>query len=418
LNFKMSTAGTMDKNGLDVEGIRKDFPILHQTISGKQLVYLDNAATSQKPVQVIDAITNYYKQYNSNIHRGAHHLAQLATEAYESSRKTIAEHLNANEREINFVRGTTEGINLVASTYGRKFLKEGDEIIISAMEHHSNIVPWQMLCEEKGCVLKVIPITDAGEIIQEEYRKLLNEKTKIVAIQYVSNALGSVHPVKQMIAEAHKTGAIVIIDGAQALPHMNLDVKDLDCDFLAFSGHKVYAATGIGVLYGKEKWLEEMPPYMGGGEMIKNVTFQKTTYNDLPYKFEAGTPNIEGGISLGFALNYINSIGLDKIAAQEEELLKYGTERLSAIEGLQMIGTAKHKSSVLSFIIRDLHPYDIGVLLNEQGIAIRTGHHCCEPLMGRLGIPGTCRASLAFYNTFEELDMLTEGIRKAIRLLQ
>lgn len=408
----------MEKQVLDVEGIRNDFPILHQTINGKKLVYLDNAATSQKPVQVIDAINNYYRQYNSNIHRGAHRLAQLATEAYENSRKTVARHLNAHEHEINFVRGTTEAVNLVASTYGRKFLKAGDEIIISAMEHHSNIVPWQMLCEEKGSVIKVIPITDSGEIILPEYRKLLNERTKIVALQYISNALGTIHPAKEMISEAHKAGAVVFIDAAQVLPHLKVDVKELDCDFLGFSGHKVYAATGIGILYGKEKWLEMMPPYMGGGEMIKTVTFEKTTYNELPYKFEAGTPNIEGGISIGVALNYINAIGLDKISAYEAQLLKYGTEKLSEIEGLQIVGTAKHKSSVLSFIVHGLHPYDIGVLLNEQGIAIRTGHHCCEPLMNRLGLPGTCRASLAFYNTREEIDLLAEGIKKAINLLQ
>ena len=408
----------ISKTLLDVEQIRKDFPILHQLVNKKPLIYLDNAATSQKPLAVINAINNYYTQYNSNIHRGAHHLAHLATEAYENARSIVAQHINAAEKEVNFVRGTTEAINLVASTYGRKFITKGDEIIISGLEHHSNIVPWQMLCEEKGATLKVIPITDDGEIIFEEYLKLLNEKTKIVSVPYVSNALGTINPVKEIIAAAHKVGAVVFIDAAQALPHQKVDVKELDCDFMGFSGHKVFAATGIGILYGKESLLEKMPPYMGGGEMIKNVTFEKTTYNELPYKFEAGTPNIEGGISLGTALNYINNIGLDKISAYEHELLEYGTEKLLEIDELKIIGRAKHKSSVLSFLVGDILPYDLGVLLNEQGIAIRTGHHCCQPLMNRLGIEGTCRASLAFYNTFEELDELVKGIKKAVTLLK
>ncbi len=408
----------ISKTLLDVEQIRNDFPILHQLVNKKPLIYLDNAATSQKPLTVINAINNYYTQYNSNIHRGAHHLAHLATEAYENARKTVAQHINAAEKEVNFVRGTTEAINLVAATYGRKFITKGDEIIISALEHHSNIVPWQMLCEEKGALLKVIPITDDGEIIFEEYLKLLNEKTKIVSVPYISNALGTINPVKEIIAAAHKAGAIVFIDAAQALPHQKVDVKELDCDFWGFSGHKVFAATGIGILYGKESLLEQMPPYMGGGEMIKNVTFEKTTYNELPYKFEAGTPNIEGGISLGAALNYINNIGLDKISAYEHELLEYGTEKLLEIDELKIIGRAKNKSSVLSFLVGDILPYDLGVLLNEQGIAIRTGHHCCQPLMNRLGIEGTCRASLAFYNTFEELDELVKGIKKAVTILK
>lgn len=403
---------------LDVELIRKQFPILHQTVNGKPLIYLDNGATSQKPLTVINAIDDYYKRYNSNIHRGAHHLAQLATEAYEAARKTVAEHLNAEEREINFVRGTTEAINLVASSYGRKFVHAGDEIIISALEHHSNIVPWQMLCEEKGAVLKVIPVNEAGEIIFDAYLKLLSPKTKIVSIGYISNALGTVNPVKEVINEAHKVGAVVFIDGAQALPHKKVDVKQLDCDFLGFSGHKVFASTGIGILYGKAELLEQMPPYMGGGEMIKNVTFEKTTYNELPYKFEAGTPNIEGGIALGAAINYINSIGLDKIEAYENELLKYGTKKLEEIEGLTIIGTAANKSSVLSFLVKDVHPYDLGVLLNEQGIAVRTGHHCCQPLMDRFGIEGTCRASLSFYNTHHEIDDLVKAIKKAITILK
>ncbi len=401
-----------------VEEIRKDFPILHQKVGGKQLVYLDNAATSQKPLAVINTIRDYYEHYNSNIHRGAHHLAQLATEAYEGARKTVAEHLNASEREINFVRGTTEAVNLVSSTYGRKFVSSGDEIIISAMEHHSNIVPWQMLCEEKGATLKVIPITETGEIIFEEYLKLLSDKTKIVSVAYVSNALGTINPVKEMIDAAHKVGAVVFIDAAQALPHSKVDVMELDCDFLGFSGHKVFASTGIGILYGKASLLEKMPPYMGGGEMIKNVTFEKTTYNELPYKFEAGTPNIEGGIALGAGLKYINGIGLDRISAYEHELLQYGTKKLLEIDELRIVGTAKNKSSVLSFLVKDVHPYDLGVLLNEQGIAVRTGHHCCQPLMDRLGIEGTCRASLAFYNTFDEIDVLTKGLKKAITILK
>lgn len=403
---------------LNIETIRQDFPILHQQVNGKQLVYLDNAATSQKPLAVINAIDDYYKRYNSNIHRGAHHLAQIATEAYENARTTVAKHINANsEREINFVRGTTEAINLVASTYGRQNVKAGDEIIISEMEHHSNIVPWQMLCLEKGATLKTIPLNEAGEIIYEEYLKLLSEKTKIVSIAYISNALGTEHPVKQLIADAHKVGAIVFIDGAQALPHKMVDVQDLDCDFLGFSGHKVFAGTGIGILYGKEALLEAMPPYMGGGEMIKQVSFKGTTYNDLPYKFEAGTPHIEGGISLGAALTYIQGIGMDKIAAYEHELLTYGTEKMLEIEGLRIIGTSKNKSSVISFLVGNIHPYDMGVLLNEQGIAIRTGHHCCQPLMEHFNIEGTCRASFAFYNTKEEIDTLVKAVKKAATIL-
>ena len=405
-------------NVFDVEQIRKDFPILHQTVNGKPLIYLDNAATSQKPLAVINTINDYYERYNSNIHRGAHHLAQLATEAYENARKTIAEHINASEKEVNFVRGTTEAVNLVASTYGRKFVKAGDEIIISALEHHSNIVPWQMLCEEKGATLRIIPINEAGEIVFEEYLKLLSPKTKIVSIAYVSNALGTINPVKEIIKEAHKVGAVVFIDAAQALPHQKVDVKELDCDFLGFSGHKVFAATGIGILYGREVLLEAMPPYMGGGEMIKSVSFEKTTYNELPYKFEAGTPHIEGGIALGAAINYINAIGLDNISGYEHQLLEYGTKKLLEIEDLRLVGTAANKSSVLSFLIKDVHPYDLGVLLNEQGIAIRTGHHCCQPLMDRFGIEGTCRASLAFYNTFDEIDALVKAIEKAVIILK
>lgn len=411
----LSTPSIMN---FDVQHIRSQFPILHQQVNGKQLVYFDNAATAQKPIAVIKAIDDYYEHYNSNIHRSAHHLAQLGEKAYEGARATIAKHLNAaSEVEINFVRGTTEAVNLVASTYGRQNVKAGDEIIISEMEHHSNIVPWQMLCEEKGATLKVIPINDKGEILFEEYLKLLSPKTKIVSIAYVSNALGTIHPVKQIIAEAHKVGAVVFIDGAQALPHMKVDVQDLDCDFLGFSGHKVFAGTGIGVLYGKKALLEAMPPYMGGGEMIKTVSFKGTTYNNLPYKFEAGTPHIQGGISLGAAIDYINEIGVDRISAYEHELLEYGTEQLSAIDGLRIVGTADNKSSVISFLVGDIHPYDLGVLLNEQGIAIRTGHHCCQPLMERFGIEGTCRASFAFYNTKEEIDTLATALRRAVKML-
>ncbi len=397
--------------------LRAQFPILNQKINGKPLVYLDNAATSQKPQRVIDAINKYYTEYNSNIHRGAHHLAQLATEAYENSRTTIAKHLNASEREINFVRGTTEAVNLVANTYGRQNIKAGDEIIISGMEHHSNIVPWQMLCEEKNAVLKVIPVLENGTLDIEAFEKLLSERTKIVSVVYISNSLGTINPVKHIIEKAHEVGAVVFLDGAQALPHLKVDVRALDCDFLGFSGHKVFAPTGIGVLYGKEKLLQAMPPYMGGGEMIKTVSFSGTTYNDLPYKFEAGTPNIEAGIVLGEAIDFINEVGIENIAKQEQELLSYATKKLLEIEGLRVIGTAPEKSSVVSFLVGEIHPYDIGVLLNEQGIAIRTGHHCCQPLMERFGIEGTCRASFSFYNTFEEADTLVNGVKMAVRML-
>jgi len=401
----------------NIAHFRAQFPILHQTVNGKPLVYLDNAATSQKPQRVIDAINKYYSAYNSNIHRGAHHLAQLATEAYENSRTTIARHLNASEREINFVRGTTEAVNLVANTYGRQNVKAGDEIIVSSMEHHSNIVPWQMLCEEKHAVLKVIPVLENGTLDMEAYEKLLSARTKIVSVVYISNSLGTINPVKHIIDKAHEVGAVVFLDGAQALPHLQVDVRALDCDFLGFSGHKVFGPTGIGVLYGKEKLLQAMPPYMGGGEMIKTVSFSGTTYNDLPYKFEAGTPNIEAGIVLGEAIDFINEAGIENIAEREQELLKYATEKLLEIEGLRVIGTAPEKSSVVSFLVGEIHPYDIGVLLNEQGIAIRTGHHCCQPLMAGFGIEGTCRASFAFYNTFEEVDALVAGVKMAARML-
>lgn len=403
---------------LDINKIRADFPILDIKVKGKALVYLDNAATSQKPLRVINKITEYYEATNANIHRGAHYLANKATEEYENARKAIADHLNAkSEREINFVRGTTEAINLVAKTWGRKYVKAGDEIIISALEHHSNIVPWQMLCEEVGANLLVIPVNDKGEQIYEAYEKLLSDKTKLVSTSYISNSLGTINPVKDIIAAAHKVGAKVFIDAAQALPHMKVDVQALDCDFLGFSGHKVFGPTGIGILYGKEALLLDMPPFMGGGEMIKTVSFKGTTYNDLPYKFEAGTPHIEGGIALGEAIHYINGIGLDAIYAYEEELLHYATAKLTDIEGLRVIGTAEKKASVLSFLVGDIHPYDLGVLLNEQGVAIRTGHHCCQPIMDQFGIEGTCRASFAFYNTMEEIDVLADAIRKAVKIL-
>lgn len=401
----------------DIATIRAQFPILNQNVNGKPLIYFDNAATSQKPLAVINAINDYYQHYNSNIHRGAHHLAQLATEKYEAARKTVAEHINATEREINFVRGTTEAVNLVATAYGRKFIKAGEEIIVSELEHHSNIVPWQMLCEEKGVTLKVIPLNEAGELIFEEYLKLLTDKTKIVSVAYISNALGTIHPVKEIIAAAHKVGAVVFIDGAQALPHKKVDVRDLDCDFLGFSGHKVFAGTGIGILYGKASLLEAMNPYMGGGEMIKTVSFKGTTYNELPYKFEAGTPHIEGGISLGAAINYINQIGLDQISAYEDELLTYATDKIQDIENIRLVGTAKNKASVLSFLVGSIHPYDLGVLLNQQGIAIRTGHHCCQPAMDKFKIEGTCRASFAFYNTKQEIDTFVAALQKAVKVL-
>lgn len=396
---------------------REQFPILKQNVNGKPLVYLDNAATSQKPLRVLHAIEKYYAEYNSNIHRGAHRLAQLATDAYENARQKIAAHINAQSCEVNFVRGTTEAVNLVANTFGLQNVQAGDEVIVSEMEHHSNIVPWQMLCERKGATLKVIPVFDDGSLDVEAYEKLLSEKTKIVSVVYVSNSLGTVNPIHHIIKKAHEKGAVVFVDGAQALPHLKVDVEELDCDFLGFSGHKMFGPTGIGVLFGKKKHLEAMPPYMGGGEMIKTVSFSGTTYNDLPFKFEAGTPNIEAGIALGEAVDFMNEIGVEKIASMEHELLHYATEKLSEIEGLRFVGTAPQKASVISFLVGSIHPYDIGVLLNESGIAIRTGHHCCQPLMERFGIEGTCRASFAFYNTAEEIDVLTDALKKAVKLL-
>jgi cysteine desulfurase/selenocysteine lyase len=398
---------------LDVTKIREDFPVLRQTIHGKPLVYLDSAATAQKPYAVIDAVRRFHEVDCANIHRGVHELSQRSTVAYEKSRATAMRYLNSSSAdELIFVRGTTEAINLVSSSWGRKNVKPGDEIIISALEHHSNIVPWQMLCGEQGAVLRFIPIDDRGDLILEEYEKLLNPRTRMVAVSHVSNALGTINPVRPIIEMAHKTGALTLIDGAQAVPHMNVDVRALDADFYAFSGHKLFGPTGIGILYGKAKLLESMPPYQGGGDMIRTVTLEKTTYNDPPYKFEAGTPNIAGGIGLGAAFDYVFAVGLEAIAAYEHELLVYGTELLEQIPGLRIIGTAREKASVLSFVMEGIHPHDIGTLLDRLGIAVRTGHHCAQPVMDRFGIPATTRASLAFYNTPAELDQLAAGLQK------
>ena len=395
----------------DVARIREDFPILKQTVNGKPLVYLDNAATSQKPQAVIDALTGYYTTKNSNVHRGVHTLSQLATDDYEAARSKVQRFINAgDDREIIFVRGATEGINLVAQSFGRQHVREGDEIVISAMEHHSNIVPWQILCEEAGAKLRVIPMNDAGELLLDEYDKLLNQRTKLVSIVQVSNALGTINPVKQMVEMAHAQGIPVLLDGAQAVPHCPVDVRDLDCDFYVFSGHKVFGPTGIGILYGKAERLEAMPPYQGGGEMIKSVTFEKTIYNVLPHKFEAGTPNIAGSIGLGAAIDYVADLGIDRIAAYEHSLLEYGTELLSGLSNVRMIGTAKEKSSILSFVMDGVHPHDIGTILDAEGIAVRTGHHCAQPVMERFGLSATARASLAYYNTKEDIDALVKGI--------
>jgi len=404
---------------LNIQNIRQDFPILSKNVNGKPLVYLDSGATAQKPKQVIDAISNYYQTQNANIHRGVHQLSQEITIAYEHARATVQNHLNAAlSQEIIFTSGTTESINLVANSFGKIYIKSGDEIIISEMEHHSNILPWQMLCEEKGAVLKVIPINEKGELLIDEYKKLLCNKTKIVAVTHVSNTLGTINPVKEIIALAHEINIPVLIDGAQAVPHIKVDVQDLDADFYCFSGHKLFGPTGVGILYGKEKWLNEMPPYKVGGGTIKTVTFKKTEYAALPLKFEAGTPHIEGGIGLAAAIDYVNEIGLENISAYECELLDYATLKLMAIEGLRIIGTAKEKASVISFIIEEIHPLDVGTILDKQGIAIRTGHHCTQPLMKHYGIPGTIRVSLVFYNTKEEIDVLVNGIQKAIKMLK
>jgi cysteine desulfurase / selenocysteine lyase len=404
--------------GFDVEKLREDFPVLKQKVHGMPLVYLDSAATAQKPSVMVDAIRHFHEVDCANIHRGVHELSQRSTAAYEETRSKVKRFLNSRTtNELIFVRGTTEGINLVSSSWGRKNVNAGDEIVISAMEHHSNIVPWQMLCEEKEAKLRVIPMNDRGELILEEYEKLLTPRTRMVAVAHVSNALGTINPVRQIIEMAHKAGALALIDGAQAAPHMKVDVQALDADFYTLSGHKVFGPTGIGILYGKTKLLNAMPPYQGGGDMIRTVTFEKTTYNDLPYKFEAGTPNIAGGIGLGASLDYMTAIGIDKIAAYEHDLLLYGTEALSHIPGLRLIGTAREKAAVLSFVVEGLHPHDIGTVLDQQGIAVRTGHHCAQPVMDFFGLPATTRASLAFYNTFAEIDALVVGIKKAQEVL-
>jgi cysteine desulfurase/selenocysteine lyase len=412
-----SVAATKVSNSWNVERIRADFPVLHQTVNGKPLVYLDNAASSQVPQVVIDRGSIYLEQEHSNIHRGVHYLSQRATTAYEGAREKVKRFINAREsRECIFVRGATEGINLVMYGYGRKFIGEGDEIIISAMEHHANIVPWQMLCEEKGARLRVIPMNDAGELLLDEYEGLLNERTKLVGVVHVSNALGTINPVKQMIAQAHKYGVPVLVDGAQAAPHMPIDMQDLDCDFYVFSGHKMYAPTGSGIIYGKAELLEKMNPFQGGGDMITTVTFEKTTYADLPNRLEAGTPAIASQIGLGAAIDYLNTIGREQAAAHEAELLRYATKRVSAIEGVRIIGTAKEKASVLSFVIEDIHPHDIGTILDQEGIAVRAGHHCAQPVMQRLKVPATARASFAFYNTKEEIDVLARTIERVIEI--
>ena len=403
--------------GFDVRRIREDFPILGQTVHGKPLVYLDNAATTQKPRAVLDALMAYYSEDNANVHRGVHLLSERATQAFEDARATVQRFINAaSTREIVFTRNATEGINLVAQTFVRTRLGPGDEVLISAMEHHSNIVPWQMVCEEKGASLRVIPITDEGALKLEEYERLLGSRTKLVSIVHLSNVLGTINPVQQMIATAHRRGVPVLIDGSQAVHHMTVDVRALDADFYVFTGHKLYGPTGIGVLYGKERLLEEMPPYQGGGDMIKSVTFEKTTYNALPYKFEAGTPNIAGAIGLAAAVDYVTAIGIDRISAHERELLAYGTAELSEVPGLTLNGTAVEKSSVLSFVMDGVHPHDIGTIVDQEGVAIRTGHHCAQPLMQRLGIPATARASLALYNTREEIDALVAALHKVRQL--
>ena len=401
----------------DIQKIRADFPILSRQVNGKPLVYFDNGATTQKPQVVIDAIATYYEEINANIHRGVHTLSQLATDAYEVSRAKIQNHINAQfAHEVLFTSGTTHSVNLVANGFA-SILKAGDEVLVSALEHHSNIVPWQMLCEKTGAVLKVIPMNEKGELVMEKFDQLLSDKTKIVTVNHISNALGTINPIKYMIDKAHQFGAAVFIDGAQAVPHLKPNVQELDCDFYAFSGHKICGPTGTGILYGKEAWLNKLPPYQGGGEMIKEVTFEKTTYAELPHKFEAGTPNIAGGIVLGTAVDYMNSVGFDNIQKQELELLNYATEQLLAIEGLKIYGTAEAKTSVISFNIDGIHPYDIGTIVDKLGIAVRTGHHCAQPIMNFFEIPGTIRASFAFYNTKEEIDVMVEAVKKAKMML-
>ncbi len=399
----------------DINKIRADFPTLNQKIRGKDLVYLDNAATSHKPLCVIEAVEDFYKNYNSNIHRGVHKLSQIATDKYEKARTTVKDFINADStEEIIFTKGTTDSVNLVANSFGRKYLKEGDEVLISHMEHHSNIVPWQLLCEQIGCVLKVAPIDDNGDIIWTEFEKLISDRTKLISVVHISNSLGTINPIKKIIDAGHSRNIPVMIDAAQSIHHVKVDVKELDADFLVFSGHKIYGPTGIGVLYGKKKYLNAMPPYQGGGDMILSVSFEKTIYNELPAKFEAGTPNIAGAIGLGEAIKYVSDLGIDNIAAYEKELLDYATEQVSATPGVRIIGTAKHKASVLSFVMEAAHPHDVGTMMDMDGVAIRTGHHCTEPVMKRYDVPATSRASFSFYNTKEEIDVLVKSIKKII----
>jgi cysteine desulfurase/selenocysteine lyase len=407
----------LNNNMFDIQKIRSEFPILSQRVNGKPLIYFDNGATSQKPQVVIDAISKYYQEINANIHRGVHTLSQLATDAYELSRNKIQNHINAaHPFEVIFTSGTTHSINIVSNGFA-SILKKDDEILVSAMEHHSNIVPWQMLCQRTGAVLKVIPMNLDGELIMSEFEKLLSDKTKIVTVNHISNALGTINPIHEIIEKAHQFGAAVLIDGAQAVPHLKPDVQAMDCDFYVFSGHKICGPTGVGILYGKQDWLNKLDPFQGGGEMIKEVTFAKTTYAELPHKFEAGTPNIADGIVLGTAVDYMNSVGFDNIAHHEHELLEYGTKRLLEIEGLKIYGTAQDKTSVISFNIGQIHPYDIGTIVDKLGIAVRTGHHCAQPIMDFFEIPGTIRASFAFYNTKEEIDIFVEAIKRAKQML-
>lgn len=404
--------------GIDVEKVRNDFPLLKRTVFGKPLVYFDNAATSQKPYIVLDALEDYYRQYNSNVHRGVHTLSQEATEGYEEARRKVAAYINAkHSHEIIFTRGTTESINLVAATFAKKFLKEGDSVLISAMEHHSNIVPWQMVCEEKGAKLEVIAMNEHGELLMDDFEKKLTNKVKFVSVTYVSNSLGTINPVEEIIKQAHAKNIPVLIDAAQAVVHLPIDVQKLDSDFLAFSGHKIYGPTGLGILYGKEEWLNKLPPYQGGGEMIKTVTFEKTTYNDLPYKFEAGTPDVAGAIGLGAAIDYINSLGRDNIFKAEEELLEYAMQALTSVKGLRIVGPLINRVGSISFLLEGFHPFDVGEILDKQGIAVRTGHHCTEPVMDFFCIPGTVRASLSFYNTKAEIDALVKGLERTRTIL-
>jgi cysteine desulfurase/selenocysteine lyase len=403
--------------GYDVERIRADFPILDLKVHGKPLVFLDNAASSQMPRQVIDRLVQYQTAEHANIHRGVHYLSETATAAYEGARRRIQQFINAaEEREVIFTRGTTDGINLVMHGFGRAFIGAGDEIIVSQLEHHSNIVPWQMLCEERGAKLRVIPCNDAGELLLDEYARLFNANTKLVAVTHVSNALGTINPVKEMIATAHGHGVPVLVDGAQAVPHMKVDVRDMDCDFYAFSAHKMCGPTGIGILYGKAKLLEKMQPYQGGGDMILSVTFDKTTYNTIPHKFEAGTPPIAAGIGLGAAVDYLESVGMERIAAHEHDLLEYATEAFRALKDVRIVGTAREKAAVLSFVVKGVHPHDVGTILNEDGVAVRTGHHCAQPVMQRFGIPATARASFYLYNTFAEADALVASIQRVQKI--